>query len=324
MYRSDLDDVFELVVLVDGEPQELDLVIPRGYDGRTILQLLMEDVAPAEPGADAGADGVDGGMSPEAFDAWETRAATLHAIDWNQDRLDAVGLAAGAKPGIVDPRTGAPSVQALDETLERDLDNVTTIINEWKAEFRARREMSGASRQALADALEVDLGTVEGWESLDGPDVPRDAWNLVECWQEDAMDGARWHVRQALRLRSDFNKAYVLTIYRSQEEFDRVLAPLLANAPHFSWDEALNGPDIDVESWTGDDYTDFPGTRSYWRAHAAARIAAALMETQSIPFGFAYAGEPWVDPDCQGVWVPCVDTQRIEIAAGTLIVVGMR
>ena len=220
----------------------------------------------------------------------------------------------------------------LDETIDHDLHNAAVVQNDRKAAFRAMRETSGASQAALADALGVNARTVKRWETPGQPEPPQDAWNLVEAWRDDAVVGANWHVKQAEELRADYREAYVLTLYRSQDEFDRILSPILAQAPSYRWQDALAEARAEAIALRGDDpflgidrpYTNFPGTRSYWRANAAARLAAILMDAQKIPYGFSYPDELPTIWDDESIWIPCADVQRIESASGTIITCGMR
>ena len=48
------------------------------------------------------------------------------------------------------------------------------------------------------------------------------------------------------------------------------------------------------------------------------------METQKIPYGFAYPDELPTIWDDESIWIPRADVQRIEGASGTIITCGMR
>ena len=51
-----------------------------------------------------------------------------------------------------------------------------------KADFRAMREQTGYSQQALADALDVNIRTIKRWEhEADASQPPADAWELLEA-----------------------------------------------------------------------------------------------------------------------------------------------
>ena len=334
-----------LMLLVDGECRTLEMPIPYNYDAEDLIQLVMADVFPPDDGlsaledataddrlGDIDLDEIAGEMDPVAFEDWQSRARDLQTIDWAWSDLDNVGLQAGEWPGLLDDRTSEPSTMMLDETIEHDLANVTITDNETKAAFRAMRETCGASQSALADALGVAARTVKRWETPGQPEPPRDAWRLVEGWHADTVYGAKWHVGKAEELRYDCHEAYTLVIYRNQEEFDRVLAPMLVQAPSYHWQGAFAEAreralaERGGDSWLEIDheYTNFPGTRSYWRANAAARMAAILMDAQDIPYGFAYPSEQQESLFWEGVWVPCADVQRVELSSGTIVTCGMR
>jgi len=330
-------------VLVNGHPKQLRLPIPYDYDGQAILQLVMNDVEPTVDG-----DGLQGSSrsTPEdasgglpswrmdvgAFEDWEQRARDLEDIDLCWSELDGFGLTPGVQPGLDNMRTCDPDLGMLDETLDHDLRNAAIVANGTKAAFRAARETSGASQAALAEALGVNVRAVKRWETPGQHMPPHEARRLVESWRTDAVAGAYWHVRQAEELRDECHEAYTLVLYRSQEEFDLVLAPMLANAPSYHWQDALAEAQSQAIAESADDtfldidhrYTNFPGTRSYWRANAAARMAAMIMAERGIPFGFAYAEEQLDSLFWEGVWVPCADVQRIESANGAMVVCGMR
>ena len=344
-----LDDIIveiELTVLVDGEPRRLEMPIPFDYDGQEIMRLIMHDIDPMDADmvttiqsreADEGtpladADDIAGQMDADAFEDWLLRANDLREIDLASYDLEDTGLLPGEYPGIFDLRTGEPTTTDLDETIEHDLQNATIVGNAGKAAFRAMREACGASQAALAEALGVSARAVKRWEAPGQPEPPSDARRLVESWHADAMSGANWHVRQAEELREEHFEAYTLVLYRNQEEFDQVLAPILANAPSYRWQdvvtEAREKANAEADGVSLYDvshpYTNFPGTRSYWRANAAAKMAAVLMDARKIPYGFAYASERNHSLFWEGVWVPRADVQRIETANGTLVVCGMR
>ena len=344
-----LEDIIveiELTVLVDGEPRRLEMPIPFDYDGQDVMRLVMNDIEPLSPDAAAAIldleddeapqpeslDEIAGQMDLETFEDWKLRASELQKIDLVSDTLEDTGLLPGMYPGLTGLRTGELTVADLDETIEHDLQNAAIIANDNKASFRAMREACGASQTALADALGVNARAVKRWEAPGQPEPPHDARRLVESWYNDAMIGAQWHVRQAEELRVDHFEAYTLVLYRTQEEFDQVLAPILANAPSYRWQDAIAEARKRAIAETGDDsqleidrpYTNFPGTRSYWRANAAAKIAAVLMDAQKIPYGFAYASDSNPSLFWEGVWVPRADVQRIEAANGMLVVCGMR
>ena len=322
---------------VDGEPKTLDIIIPFDYDGQAILRLLLQDVEDPHVERPASQQGrmtvkLSGTMPEDAFGDWDQRAKDLEEIDMLALELDDAGLTPGEWPGPYGERSGEPETLMLDETIDHDLRNASVAASETKAAFRAMRETSGASQTALAEALGVNVRTVKRWETPGQPEPPRDAWRLVEAWHADAVQGASWHVRQAENLRDDFHEAYILTLYRNQEEFDHVLAPILAQAPSYHWQDALAEARERAVADRGSDayleidhpYTNFPGTRSYWRANAAVRLAAMMMEAQGIVCGFAYPGELDEGWGGTGVWVPRADVQRIEGAAGTIVTCGMR
>lgn len=331
----------KLGLIVGDEERLLEIPIPFDYDGADVLKLVMEDllprageegaIAPAAPDPD-GIVEVEGAMAPDAFEDWQMRARDLQEIKWAEGALDDTGLTPGEWPGICDERTGEPTTLMIDETIDHDLHNAEVVFDGRKATFKAMRETSGASQAALADALGVNARTVKRWETPGQPEPPQDAWNLVEAWRHDAVAGANWHVKQAEELREDFHEAYVLTLYRSQEEFDRVLSPILAQAPSYHWQDAVAEARAAAIAAGGTGscyeinhpYTNFPGTRSYWRANAAARLAAILMDARKIPYGFAYPDE--LEPGWGGesTWIPRADVQRIEGANGTIITCGMR
>jgi len=331
----------KLDLIVDDEERRLEIPVPFDYDGADVLKLVMEDllprsgeegaIAPATPDPD-GIVEIKGAMAPDAFEDWQMRARDLQEIKWAEGALDDTGLTPGEWPGICDERTGEPTTLMIDETIDHDLHNAEVVFDGRKATFKAMRETSGASQAALADALGVNARTVKRWETPGQSEPPRDAWSLVEAWRADAASGARWHVCQAEELRDDFHEAYVLTLYRSQDELDADLAPLLAQAPSYRWQDALaearerdvaeggDGSHLEVER----PYTNFPGTRSYWRANAAARLAAAMMDERGIAYGFAYPGELDGGWGGRSVWVPRADVQRIEGPGGVVVACGMR
>ena len=336
------DDILEITLnlLVDDRAQTLAIPIPFDYDGEGILALVMADMEPPATIADANLDALkadgtvrlEGAMGADALDNWRQRANGLQEIDLDAILLDDAGLTPGIWPGIDDERTGEPSAVMLDETIEHDLANAAIAGNETKAAFRAMREASGASQAALAEALGVNVRAVKRWETPGQPEPPRDAWRLVRAWRNDALSGANWHVRQAEQLRDDFHEAYILTLYRNQEEFDRDLSPLLAQAPSHRWQDAVAQARREALAEGGDgshleishSYTNFPGTRSYWRANAAARTAAIFMEARGIAYGFAYPDERASDWGGSRTWVPRADVQRIETPDGAIIACGMR
>ncbi|MBR0405274.1 MAG: helix-turn-helix domain-containing protein [Eggerthellaceae bacterium] len=299
----------------------------------TAPDALDADVAtcPTIPGIDSTVE-IAGAMPSDTFEDWRARSRELQEIKWAENILDDTSLTPGIWPGIDDERTLEPTTIMLDETIDHDLHNAAVVQNDRKAAFRAMRETSGASQAALADALGVNARTVKRWETPGQPEPPQDAWNLVEAWRDDAVAGANWHIKQAEELRADYHEAYVLTLYRSQEEFDRVLSPILAQAPSYRWQDALTEARAEAITLRGDDsfleidrpYTNFPGTRSYWRSNAAARLAAILMDAAKIPYGFAYPDELPSIWDNESIWIPRADVQRIESASGTIITCGMR
>lgn len=327
----------ELDLDVDGEHRTLAIPIPFDYDGEGILKLVEGDLLspspvgsahtsePARSPDDEGTMKLTGEMDALAYDDWKSRANELAEVESAEFILDDLGLTPGCWPGILNDRGGEPSTLMLDETIELDLYNVAITDNDTKAAFRSMREACGASQAALAEALDVNPRTVKRWETPGQPEPPRDAWQLVRSWHADAVSGAQWHMRQAEALREECHEAYTLVIYRNQEEFDRELAPLLANAPSYRWQDALeaqrNGETQNIDERR---YTNFPGTRAYWRANAAARMAAVLMASSGIPHGFAYTSEQKPSLFWDGVWVPRVDVQRIEGPDSTMIVCGMR
>ena len=343
------EEIFEITLelTVESTPQHLEIPVPFDYDGAGILTLVVQDLSPASHDAsnssanrldapaceiDDGSVLVTGAMDPETFEEWCQRAEGLQEIDLASSDLEDAGLLPGTQPGIDDERTLEPTTLMLDETIEHDLHNARITANQTKAAFRCMREACGASQAALADALGVNARAVKRWETPGQPEPPYDARRLVEAWHADALAGANWHVRQAQELREDCHEAYTLVIYRNQEEFDRALAPLLAQAPSFRWQDALAEAREHALQERGDDswlevehaYTNFPGTRSYWRANAAARMAATLMSAQGIPYGYAYPNEQQDSLFWEGVWVPRADVQRIESAGGAVVVCGMR
>jgi len=343
------EEIFEIALnlTVDNSPQHLEIPVPYDYDGAGILGLVMQDISPTIDDADHSPDSrhetpaceindgtarVTGAMDSGAFEEWRQRAEDLQEIDSVASSLEDAGLLPGIWPGVDDERTLEPTSLMLDETIEHDLHNVRITANETKAAFRTMREACGASQAALADALGVNARTVKRWETPGQPEPPYDARNLVEAWHADAVEGANWHVRQALELRDDCHEAYTLVVYRNQEEFDRALSPLLAQAPSYRWQDSLAEACERALAERGSDswlevkhaYTNFPGTRSYWRANAAARMAATLMDAQGIPYGFAYPSERQASLFWEGIWVPHADVQRIEGANGTIVVCGMR
>lgn len=334
-----------LIVAVEDTPKRIEIPIPFDYDGQEILQLLANDITLSPAGAEAFADGagedgvlelaypddIAGEMDPDAFGEWESRAQDLGEIDQHSVTLEETGLLPGQNPSTYETSTGGPTLALLDERIENDLHNAAIVGNETKAAFRAAREASGASQAALADALGVNVRAVKRWEAPGQPEPPLDARHLVESWQADTMAGAQWHMRRAEELRDDCHEAYMLVLYRNQEEFDRALAPLLANAPSYHWQDVLaesrtyapsEGDDLPPEA--SRPYTNFPGTRSYWRANAAAKTAAILMDARKIPYGFVYLDEQRDSLYWEGVWVPRADVQRIETAEGAIVVCGMR
>ena len=325
-----------LILHVNGEPEGLAITIPFDYDGEAVLQLVEKDMGPHPSHDDAtlkdGTITLAGTMSAEAFENWGQRAKDLKEIDWGARELSDADLTPGEWPGPYGERSLEPEALMLDETIDHDLRNATVAANDTKAAFRAMRETSGASQAALAEALGVNARTVKRWETPGQPEPPHDAWCLVEAWHVDAVQGANWHVCRAEKLRDDFHEAYILTLYRSQEEFDHALAPILAQAPSYHWQDALAEARERAIAERGDDsfleidhpYTNFPGTRSYWRANAAARLAAVMMEVKGIAYGFAYPGE--LEAGWGGVetWLPRVDVQRIEGTTRTIVTCGMR
>ena len=323
-------DEIELDLLVNDEVKHLEIPIPYDYEGSAILQLVMQDVEPLEEHDKTGDDTV-GQMDAESFSNWEARARDLQEIDCMWGELDDAGLTAGYWPGALDLRTDEPSTLYLDETIDNDLHNIAVMRNETKAAFRVMRESCGASQADLAQALGVNVRAVKRWEAPGQPEPPHDAWNLVEGWHADVKIGAQWHVDRAEELRYDAHEAYTLVIYRNQEEFDEVLSPMLAQAPSYHWQDAIAEAQAEAEaqgheSWYEIDreYTNFPGTRSYWRANAAAKLAATLMDLKNIPHGFAYPSEQLPSLYWEGVWVPRADVQRIELSDRTIVVCGMR
>ena len=340
---STKESVYEirLSVTVNGEEKELEFPVPFDYDGQAIVRIIEGDLEPGEDGAmadpeswvvDDGTVEITGAMGMEEFREWSGRADNLSEIDSSAFELDDLGLLAGLEPGPFDLRTVEPSAQMLDETIEHDLRNVNITSNVSKGAFRSMREACGASQAALAEALDVSPRTVKRWETPGQPEPPYEARHMVESWHADAMSGARWHVRRAEEMRDDCHEAYTLVVYRNQEEFDRALSPLLANAPSYRWQDAFaEAREADLAAG-GDGsclemdhpYTNFPGTRSYWRANAAARMAALLMEEKGLPYGFAYPEEQEFSFNWEGVWVPRADVQRIESGDKTIIVCGMR
>ena len=339
------ETIFEIAlsVTVNGEKKELAIPVPYNYDGEEIAQIIEGCLEPDDDDGvlagvgnwavdDDGTLQVVGAMGAETFEEWSSRAKDLHEIDSWAFELDDLGLTTGIWPGALDDRTHEPSEPMLDETIEHDMFNLNITADATKASFRSRREACGASQAALADALGVSPRTVKRWETPGQPEPPYEARHLVESWHADALAGAHWHVRRAEELRDDCHEAYTLVIYRNQEEFDEALAPLLANAPSYRWQDALaearaadlaaggDGSCLDIDR----PYTNFPGTRSYWRANAAARMAALLMDEAGLPHGFAYPSEQKPSLFWEGVWVPRADVQRIESGDKVIIVCGMR
>jgi len=343
--QDDYIDEINLNVLVDGVPKRLDIPVPFDYDGEEIIQVVMNDISPIDENsftrAGAEDDGasedicdydLDGQMDADAYNDWQQRAQELERVDISSSALESTGLTPGDCPGLADLYMGEITTLFLDEAIERDLHNAEIVASNTKAAFRAMRETCGASQAALADALGVNVRAVKRWETPGQPEPPSDARRLVESWYHDALIGARWHMRQAEELRGEYHEAYTLVLYRNQEEFDQVLAPLLANAPSYRWQDAIadakqtaperDDPESALEA--ARPYTNFPGTRSYWRANAAARLAAVLMDASGLPYGFAYLSEQRPSLYWEGLWVPRADVQRIETPSGTMVVCGMR
>lgn len=329
-------EAIALDVVVNGEVRLLEVPIPFDYDVSELLQLVMRDIVPlgadSSVGDDVDLDAVAGEMDALVFDEWRERADDLEEIEFASFDLDDMGLIPGRNPGLYDLHSDEPAVGFLDETIENDLHNARIVANTTKAAFRAMRETCGASQAALADALGVNTRAVKRWETPGQPEPPYEARRLVENWHADAVAGAHWHVRRAEELRDECHEAYTLILYRNQAEFDRALAPLLAQAPSYRWQDALAESREDALDVQRDDsfldvdhaYTNFPGTRSFWRANAAAKMAALLMAERRIPHGFAYPDEQLHSLYWDGVWVPRADVQHIEAPGGTMVVCGMR
>lgn len=90
-----------------------------------------------------------------------------------------------------------------------------------KADFKALREIVGMSQQTLADALKVDIRSVQRWEA-DGNtwEPPADAWQVLD----DARERQRWTVENALEIAEapeNAGSAVSLTYWTSQEDYER-------------------------------------------------------------------------------------------------------
>lgn len=98
------------------------------------------------------------------------------------------------------------------------------IKGRGKADFRVRREMVGLSQSDVAEALGVAAVSVKRWEREGFPDPPEDAWDLVEAFERRMADA----VETACSIVDDVSEeagtrpgSVELTIFRSQEDFDR-------------------------------------------------------------------------------------------------------
>lgn len=94
-----------------------------------------------------------------------------------------------------------------------------------KADFRALREQTGYSQQALADALDVNIRTVKRWEhEADASVPPADAWELLEAGLDVQRQMATYAVSVAREQEAALGakpEAIQLTYYRDQAMFDR-------------------------------------------------------------------------------------------------------
>ena len=92
-----------------------------------------------------------------------------------------------------------------------------------KAKFRAMREQSGYSQQALANAIGVKVLTIKRWEHEKQTAQPSpDAWQVLEqtlAAQREAADYAVEVALQAEELPNSPRRA-VLTYYRDQAMYD--------------------------------------------------------------------------------------------------------
>ena len=93
-----------------------------------------------------------------------------------------------------------------------------------KADFRAMREMTGYSQQALADALDVNIRTIKRWEhEADASQPPADAWELLEAALDTQRQMAAYAVSVAREQEATLGakpKAVQLTYFRDQVTFD--------------------------------------------------------------------------------------------------------
>lgn len=94
-----------------------------------------------------------------------------------------------------------------------------------KADFRAMREQTGYSQQALADALNVNVKTVKRWEhEADASQPPVDAWDLLEAALGVQRRMAAYAVNVARKQEAALGakpQAVQLTYFRDQAMFDR-------------------------------------------------------------------------------------------------------
>lgn len=94
-----------------------------------------------------------------------------------------------------------------------------------KAGFRAMREQTGYSQQALADALHVNTRTVKRWEhEADASMPPADAWELLEKALDTQRRMAAYAVEVVREQEANLGiepQAVKLTYYRDQAMFDR-------------------------------------------------------------------------------------------------------
>lgn len=93
-----------------------------------------------------------------------------------------------------------------------------------KADFRAMREMTGYSQQALANVLDVNVKTVKRWEhEADASQPPVDAWELLEAALDTQRQMAAYAVSVAREQEATLGakpKAVQLTYFRDQVMFD--------------------------------------------------------------------------------------------------------
>lgn len=94
-----------------------------------------------------------------------------------------------------------------------------------KADFRAMREQSGYSQQALADALHVNVKSIKRWEHENDPsEAPKDAWELLGNAVKKQLEAADYALQVAIEQAEAHPvaaKKAALTYYRDQAMYDR-------------------------------------------------------------------------------------------------------